>query len=299
MLLGLFWTVLLLYGNASASNIPRPTQAPSTRSTSTTRPVHSVSSGPLGFSEVPFELTNGFVIEFEGQIGEMHGLKFVLDTGATRSVVDEKVARSLMVDLRPTRVLEFTKPVNLSEGRFSDIAFGSVHLTEVPLLVGDLAKLSAFAKDADAIIGSDLLLCSYLTIDYEQRRLTLGPFDPSAVTTDKREIVLQLRVHNVPVDVLLDTGVEGIVLFKDRLRKQMRAFELRNRSSVVIGEWCHALSATVPDVFLGPQPIDNEVLFVNGPSEKSLPGVSGYIGTASLHARCIEIDFQGKRFRWR
>ena len=55
--------------------------------------------------EVPFELRNGFLIEFEGSIGIMSGLKFILDTGATRSVVGGALARKMGIRLHPKRLL--------------------------------------------------------------------------------------------------------------------------------------------------------------------------------------------------
>jgi hypothetical protein len=39
-------------------------------------------------TEIPFELVSGFLIEFRGDLGSLSGLKFILDTGATHSIVD-------------------------------------------------------------------------------------------------------------------------------------------------------------------------------------------------------------------
>jgi gag-polyprotein putative aspartyl protease len=53
----------------------------------------------------------------------LRDLKFVLDTGATHSIVDEKVARRLGVGLRPRQIFDFNKPANLIEGTFSEVTF--------------------------------------------------------------------------------------------------------------------------------------------------------------------------------
>jgi hypothetical protein len=44
---------------------------------------------------LPFKLSDGLLIVVEGRIGTLGKLKFILDTGATRSVVDRKVADKL------------------------------------------------------------------------------------------------------------------------------------------------------------------------------------------------------------
>jgi len=43
---------------------------------------------------MPFELVAGFLVVVDGQIGDLNGLKFILDTGATYSLIDRKVADS-------------------------------------------------------------------------------------------------------------------------------------------------------------------------------------------------------------
>ena len=49
--------------------------------------------------EMPFELRDGFLVVFEGRIGDLQKLKFVLDTGASQSVVDRRVARRISPSL--------------------------------------------------------------------------------------------------------------------------------------------------------------------------------------------------------
>ena len=44
---------------------------------------------------IPFQLEGGFLIEVEGRIGQLEGLKFILDTGATHSVIDRRIADRL------------------------------------------------------------------------------------------------------------------------------------------------------------------------------------------------------------
>jgi predicted aspartyl protease len=59
--------------------------------------------------EVPFELRGGFLVVFEGRIAHLQNLKFVLDTGASYSVVDRKVAQRLSLRRHAGRVFSFDK----------------------------------------------------------------------------------------------------------------------------------------------------------------------------------------------
>ena len=129
----------------------------------------------LAADGIPFKLIHDFLIVFQGRIGSHDGLNFVLDTGATHSTVNRKLTQKMRIPLRPTQVFDFDRSVRMDSGVFPDVQFGPVHITDVSLLVGDLARLSDFANDADAIIGSDLLSLSNFSIDYEAQKLFFSP----------------------------------------------------------------------------------------------------------------------------
>ena len=40
------------------------------------------------------------------------------------------------------------------------------------------------------------------------------------------------------------------------------------------------------------------VILIDGPDDKTLPGVDGYLGPATLQAKRIEFDFGVKVLRW-
>src|SRR5271167_1290804 len=52
-------------------------------------------SSPARSSAIPFRLAGGALIEVEGGIGQLEGLKFIIDTGTTQSVVDHKIVDRL------------------------------------------------------------------------------------------------------------------------------------------------------------------------------------------------------------
>ena len=54
----------------------------------------------------------------------------------------------------------------------------------------------------------------------------------------------------------------------------------------------------LPDVRIGGPPRVITVVLIDDPDEHSMPGIDGYLGTASLHANRIEFDFTQMVLEW-
>jgi len=166
-------------------------------------------------AEVPFRLESGFLVVIDGRIGNLHGLKFILDTGTTRSVVDRKVAEKLRVRRYPGRMFDFNRFVATERAIFPGIEFGAVQIANPMMLIGDLANLSSLASQADVLIGSDLLSSKNLTIDYEAKRVLFSTPEPAAfhpLNYDSAYMIVEMEVQNHPIRLLVDTGLQEILL---------------------------------------------------------------------------------------
>jgi hypothetical protein len=249
-------------------------------------------------TEIPFVLANGFLIEFEGAIGTSTGLKFILDTGATHSIVDQNLAATLGVLPHPKKLFDFDRYVEAGLGVFPDVLLGPVHATDVPLLIGDLGKLSPLASDAVAIIGADLLSLADFTIDYDQRILTFRLEDGQASPGNHNEIgmTVELQVQGRRIDVLVDTGTEDMFLFENRLPHLIVHDAPKD---VLVGSRLTGRRVTLPDVQLGSKALEGKAILVKGPPSDVLPGIAGYLGTAALKPHRIEFNHTHNLFRWR
>ena len=253
-------------------------------------------------TQAPFQLVSGFLIEFKGDLGSLNALKFILDTGVTHSVVDQKLAQKLGVHSRPKRIFAFDRQVRVEEGSFADVMFGPVHLTHVSMLVGNLKEFSTFANGADAIIGSDLLSLTNFTIDYDKKTLIFQPLErsPSLRQPHAVGLFLQLQLQGHPIELLLDTGIDGIVLFSDRLFKQIPNLLIQDSlEGVTVGRWSQATLASLPAMYLGSKAIEGKVYLLQGPPANAAPGIVGYLGTSSLKPHRIECDIANNSFKWR
>jgi predicted aspartyl protease len=270
------------------SSTPRPQQGG--------RPTNTV-------SEIPFKLSGGFLILVEGRIGTLGKLKFILDTGMTRSVVDRKVAERLRIPRYPRQMFDFDKVLHLEGAIFPEVQFGPVRVASVSMSVGNLVDLSTLAAHADAAIGTDLLGLNDITIDYGAKRVLFRPPErlvPDALVNAAPEgLTVEVEVQDHPIRLLVDTGFPDILLFEDRLRRDIPELRTEDMSDPFsIAGRLLAKRATLPKVQLGTRAASCRLLLADGPPSSVMPGVDGLLGTAALKARRVDINFVTKTFDW-
>lgn len=253
--------------------------------------------------EMPFQLVNGYLIVVEGRIGDLTGLKFILDTGVTTSVLGIKTAAKLKLSGRPNHVINFGKTVPVELSTIPEVRFGPVQARNVEMFIGNLEAFSDFARGMDALIGVDLLQLNNLTFDYDTRRVLFSPIDHNNQGTQMRPeptcFTVRVQVQGHPIDLLLDTGLEGMLLYEDRIRAHVRGLRMEpGVKKVTIGRRMSAKLATLPEMRLGPTVMDGRVLLIKGPPVNMLDGLDGYIGIAPFHPTRIAFDFVSKTLRW-
>lgn len=256
-------------------------------------------------SEVPFELSNGFLIMVEGRIGGLTNLKFILDTGVTKTVVNRKLAKMLHLRLQRDshRVFNFGQTADLEWAMFPAIEFGSVKVANVPLLVGELSRYSEFAQGVDALIGLDLLHLSNLVIDYDSRKVLFSSAVDAAPSATMAAVspclIVSFQVQKQPLHLIVDTGLRDILLFEDRLRKRVTPLTLKDLAEgISMGEHLRGRRATLPGARLGASETDLRVMLVKGPQDNVLSGIDGYLGIAMLQARRVTFDFAAPALGW-
>jgi hypothetical protein len=98
--------------------------------------------------------------------------------------------------------------------------------------------------------------------------------------------------------LIVDTGFQGILLYKDRLRKGLPGLRTEGEAiEVGIGR-LQTTQVKLPGVRLvGPEMVAT-VYLTDGPDDDRLPGIDGYLGAASLKAKRVEFDFAARVLRW-
>ena len=254
-------------------------------------------------AELPFRLSAGYLIMVEGQIGAQRNLRFILDTGATMSIVDKKIADKLKLSRHPIESFNFDRKLTWEQAEFPEVQFGPVKATKIAMLVGHLAEYSEFARNADAIIGTDLLKLSNFSIDYETRRIVfhLRGLESSAARGEPLSdcLTLEVLVQGHPVRLIVDTGLPGILLYEERLLKSVPGLQLTGKViNVTMGGRLPAKQVTLHGIAIGPTDKDVSVLLMKSPPPDMLPGIVGIVGIAALNARWVNLDFARGTLSW-
>jgi len=73
---------------------------------------------------IPFQLVSNFLVVVNGQVGELDGLKFIVDTGASYTLIDQKVADRLKLRRRPGKITNFNREVPVEWAEIPDLRVG-------------------------------------------------------------------------------------------------------------------------------------------------------------------------------
>jgi len=249
---------------------------------------------------IPFQLVSNFLVVVNGRVGELDGLKFILDTGASYTLIDQKVADRLKLRRSPGKITNFNREVPVEWAEIPDLRVGPLQTGTFRVMVAKLADYSDFAENVDGIIGLDLLGRSKkLFIDYEKHTVS---WELEGETADRLPapgyFTIPIVVQGFPMHLIIDTGLQVMVLYKDRLHKGLP--DLRTEGEAIQGG-VGRLQTTrmkLPGVRLvGPETVAT-VFLADGPEAGKLPGIDGYLGVAWLQAKRVEFDFAARVLRW-
>lgn len=268
-------------------------------------PGQNMRSRKRGAIQLPFRLSHGVIVEIDGRIGRLGNLTFALDTGTTETVVNRRVADRLHLSCRPGNpLINLNRRMKMKQCVLPDIEIGSFRVQGLPVYVGDLTGFSTFLDDADALIGLDLLGASRFTIDYAAHEVTFDSIKrpaapPANDPDDPLCMTAAIQVQGRPFRLILDTGIKGILLYKNRLRSRLPHLRVLGApEDVNVGRRLPAERVTLPGVRIGRVETNLVVLLISGPPKKVLPGIDGFMGVSELKARKLTLDFIGKSLSW-
>ncbi len=242
---------------------------------------------------MPFELVSGFLVVVNGQIGNLRVMRFIIDTGAASSVIDAKVADKLRLPQTDGKVMTFNRRISVEWMEIPEFRVGPIVARALWVMVIDLARYSRYGKDVDGVVGLDLLTRSeHLSIDYDRRillfQLANGRPDERAPV---RGFKIPIVVQGAAVQLLVDTGFQGILLYRDRIRKKLPKMRTEGEPKEVVESGVRATEVSLPGMRIGGSDQVRIVFLIDGPGQGDLPGVDGILGAAALHAKRIDFDF--------
>lgn len=241
--------------------------------------------------------------------------RFIVDSGADRSVVGEAVATRLALPTGPgVRLFDVAGNRDASTVRLASLRVGT---SEVSNLVTPVLRERHLG--AHGILGIDALADQRLMLDFERREVTVQDSSRRPAEADKDEIVVvarrrrgqliitQASAGETRIQAVIDTGAEvtlGNSALKARVlggRRPLRSEQIELVG--VSGEKIVADLVIVPEMRVGRLRIGNvPVAFADIPPFRlfgltEVPAV--LLGTDVLEAfRRVSLDFGAKRVRF-
>jgi predicted aspartyl protease len=236
----------------------------------------------------------------DGRIGPLEHLKFILDTGASHTVVSRKIADQLALSREPGSVINFQRKLPMEWARFPEVQVGPVVATDARMMVADVNQYSEFMKGIDAVVGLDLLSrCQRVLIDYEAQLIVFEARNGASQVPlfQAKGILVTVMLQDQPVQLLVDTGFQEIALFEERLRPRMHGVDVQQLGHMRMGSLVGD-AVRLPGLRLGSVASNSRVLLVRGVTQAVPSGLDGYLGPRALGAKRIELDFASMMLRW-
>ncbi len=260
---------------------------------------------PLASNEMAVEIYGGYLVMVRGSVNNVDELRFLLDTGASNTAIDRRVAARLGLHGQAAKVINFDKTVALEWADVQEMTFGPEHVRNVRVMIEDLGYLRSAGVRVDGVIGLDQLRGQSFLVDYARERVVFGPTATGGMhgvpmRADARSIRVEVDLGERPVWMVADTGTRGIMLYEDTLKELLANYRVEGRTGgVSLGGPFENRIAIVPRLRLGGQDLDREVVLISAPGAKRLSGVSGYLGLASLDAKQVAFSFETNQLLWR
>jgi predicted aspartyl protease len=259
----------------------------------------------LASNEMAIEVYGGYLAVGRGSVNNADNLRFLLDTGASSTAIDRRVAERLGLHGQPAKVINFDKTVALEWTEVQEMTFGPERIRNVRVMIEDLGYLRSTGVHVDGVIGLDQLRRQSLLVDYARESVVLGPTATEGMRgvpmrADAKSLRVEVELDQRPVWMVADTGARGIVLYEDTVKDLLANYRVEGRTGVVgLGGPLENRTAIVSRLRLGGQDLDREVVLISAPGAKRLSGVSGYLGLASLDAKQVAFSFETNQLLWR
>jgi predicted aspartyl protease len=266
-----------------------------------------VARGASWQEDIPFNLTRGFGIVVKGGIGTANNLNFLLDTGAVPSVISQRLASRTGLTGTPGSFALLNKEIEAQYLTVSDVRFGSMPVSRLPMVVVDLAPLEGvLGTRIDAIIGLDIFAGQNFSIDYKRKKI-VPHLSRQRLRETPAEIlsfegtpywIMNVHIGGHPFRMLLDTGADNVVLFSGDTPTSLPGYGTMTqiRSNFAGNSATQVLRPQIVTVG-GSQFNEQTILVLDGPP-KALKKFDGIVGPAALRIARLEFDWGHKCIRW-
>jgi Aspartyl protease len=256
----------------------------------------------LAANALSMDVVGGYFIVVKASIGDRHDLNFLLDTGATTSAIDRKLAERLNLSTHSSQMVNFDKTLRIQWCVLPELAYGPERAANIKVAIEDLRYLRNSGVAVDGVIGWDLLRLQSFRLDFANKRVMFGA--SSAIQGHSVPFRENSLFLTVPVNLdgrelwmIADTGMRGAMFYEP----QLEATSYQRQASITgrgVGGGVESQIALVPRFRIATQDLDRQVYVVRRPNSALLDGIAGYLGIASLHANQVTFDIDRRVLSW-
>jgi hypothetical protein len=254
--------------------------------------------------ELPIQLYRDYLVVVEGSIGNIETLAFIIDTGAYPSMVDQRISATLGLKERDGKVGLVNQSVQVKLATLPTIAVGLAHVENLPVLVRDLSPFEkTLGRRIDAVVGLDVLSKTSFNINYRTKRLRFGPVQRSRSTasfeTGLSFVIVEARLHDRTVRLLVDTGASALMLFQSRLSNPISLPAGRLAKATNVGGDFQRQAILIPDMRLGKEELGPQTGFVVADQRDDGRDFDGVLSVRGLYLEEIGFDFENHEISWK
>ena len=207
---------------------------------------------------VPLSIDDKGGIVVDVRINAAGPFRFMLDTGAARSIVADDLAREIAAPVVARSEVATIAGADLRlVVRLTSLAIGAATADGLLVSVVPAAHLTQLGDGVRGLLGQDFLSAFNYTLDYRRRRLawdeTLSCEAPGATrmtATDGRFVMALEDDRGAPLRLVPDSGAEAPILFRARAGSAPSAAPAAIVSGLGSGERM-ARIATLPALRVG------------------------------------------------
>jgi predicted aspartyl protease len=260
----------------------------------------SAVSVPAAPSAVPFRLHQHLIV-VNGSVNGRTDLNLVIDTGATYTVMSNRLCKTLKVRTRKVSAASWGKQIKVRAGRLEAVSIGDTVFEDVETRVGNLSIASGL--QVDLLVGLNLLRRTTVTVDYARKLLILGAHteftEQKAFYPNLPFLLIRMNVQGKRLAMILDTGSPFVVFFGTEVADRVD-MTLTNETEQI----AHAAGdltlrkIVVSETQLGQTTLGAITAFLMDASSAAYGGAAGILGPTSLGLQRLHLDFEANRISW-
>jgi hypothetical protein len=254
--------------------------------------------------ELPIQLYRDYLVAVEGSIGSLGKLTFIIDTGAYPSMVDQRIATALGLSETNGKVGLVDQNVQTKLATLPVVAVGPARTENVPVLVRDLSPFEkTLGRRIDAVVGLDVLCKTSFDINYKTKRLRFGPVQRARSTasfeTGPSFVIVEARLHDRTVRLLVDTGASALMLFQSRLSNPISLPAGRFAKATNVGGDFQRQAILIPEMHLGKENLGPQRGFMVADQRDDGRDFDGVLSVRGLYLEEIGFDFENHEISWK